>query len=677
MPEAVREITQQDRRLKVDFPFGPNKVVLWSMEGHDHLGELFEYNLELRSNDMNLSFTDVVGKGASIEMDLGDGKKRFFHGVVADFSFVGSEHGMACYRATLKPELWFLEHTTNCRIFQDKTAVDIIETILKDDHAISFRKSLAGTYPKRKYCVQYRESDFSFISRLMEQEGIFYFFEHESDKHQMVLVDRDSTRSPLPLSEAKIPYRAIGDAQVGMAHINDWRVRRTVVPKKVTLDDYDFKKPKVKLKDSYNVPGPQENFEGEIYDFPGPFPDYEKGTNYAKNIARAYGSASERFLGASNVKGIITGFTFELDEYPRGDQNDEYLVVGVQHRLESDDMYGQGGDSKEEIYGCEFEAVLKQSGFVPPRVTPKPFVRGPHTAVVVGKKGEEIECDEHGRVMVRFHWDREPVSKPEQRACWIRVAQAWAGKGWGSMHLPRVGHEVLVSFVEGDPDRPMITGSVYNAENTPHEEYKLPEHKTRSGITSRSTMKGTKENYNEIRFEDKKDEEQVYLQAEKDLETLVKNKEKRTVGATRETIIGDSDFDAEDRVKSLDKTVETVTLQGSREQTIEGGDIVKINNSPKVQKGRDTTILKGDDKLLLKMGDISAETKTGKIHYKAAMSIKLEVGSNTIEITPDAIKINGMMVTVQGTTKADLKSPMTTVSGDAMTTVKGGMVMIN
>jgi type VI secretion system secreted protein VgrG len=644
--------TDASRGLILTSPLGED-LVCRSFSGQETLGRLFDYQLDLLSLKRDIKFQDIVGQRVTVTMELPEGK-RHFDGYVTEFRYTGTEGQFASYQAMVKPWLWFLTRTADCRIFQKQTVPDIIKSVFGDNGMSDFKEKLSGTYREWEYCVQYRETDFNFISRLMEQEGIYYFFEHTQGQHMLVLADGLSAHDTFPGYET-IPYFPPDPTAAFRErdHIQQVSVTQAIVPGKYAIKDFDWKKPKVDLATeleasrphAYPIPNP------EIFDYPGEYSEVADGDAYVDKKLQELQSQHERVNAGGNARGMGAGYLFTLDAYPRDDLNKEYLIISVMHDIKSDALETSGGAGAEEFYYCQMEVMDSSQQYRSERITPKPVVQGPQTAIVVGPKGEEIHCDEYARVIVQFHWDRYGTNN-QNSSCWVRVSQAWAGKTWGAIHIPRIGQEVLVSFLEGDPDQPLITGRVYNADNMPP--YGLPANKTQSGIKSRSSKKGADKNFNEFRFEDKKGEEEVYLQAEKDMQTLVKN--------TRHTVVGTK------KNSRPTKPIEETLVHGMRQVNIMGNDgllVEKGTDGRKVQVkdgSYDLEVNKKDYLLGVKMGDASIKTDLGKISIEAMVSIELKVGMSSILIEQKGITIKG---------------PLINSEAMGINTIKGGMVMIN
>lgn len=614
---------------------GNSPLVLRSMKVDDRVSRPFEFSIDLLSTQADIDPDDLLGKPLSVTVTI-DERKRYFHGLVSRFDHFGREGAYANYEAEVRPWYWFLNHTANCRIFQDKSVPDIFEEVVKNTHGFSdFRKSLSETYNPRTYCVQYRESDFQFLSRLLEEEGIFYYFEYEEDKHTLVLGDSKSAYGSIdgPYG-SDVPYRPPGEGSVEQSRISLWHVRHEVRTGTFVHDDFDFTKPRVDLESRSQVTRQHDQSEFEVFDYPGRFLETGDGERLAKVRIEQQQSRHKRATGLADHRGLQVGQTFNLTEHPRDAYNAEYVVLETQIEISSAEIEVMRADA-ENRFDVEFVAFPADDPFRPLQLTPKSVVRGPQTAIVVGKSGEEIWTDEYGRVKVQFHWDREGQSD-EKSSCWIRVSQHWAGKTWGAIHIPRIGQEVIVDFLEGDPDRPLITGRVYNEDQKPP--YDLPDNQTQSGVKSRSTKDGDAETFNELRFEDKFGEEQIYFHAEKDFERVVENNDVLKIGF---------------------------------EKADPGDQTTEINNDQSITVGQNRTaeIQQGNDAITVSQGNHSINVDAGESTIEAAQKITLKVGGSTITIEPASVKIESPQITISGN--------MSKLEGSAMTEIKGAMVKIN
>src|SRR5690606_38630267 len=435
----------QPARIKT--PLGDD-LLFHAMRGEEELGRAYVYELELLSLKEDLPLDDLLGQDACVEVDLPKGGTRYFHGIITKFSQGPRRGGYVTYTAELRPWLWLLTRTADCRIFQQKTVPEIVKAVFREHGFSDFKDALGGQYSALDYCVQYRETDFDFVSRLLEQEGIYYFFKHEQGKHTLVLADSYGGHSPLD-GYKEIDYFPPSDNVVRDEHVYDWQHGKSVQPGRYVLRSFDFTKPKVTLESDSAVSREHAQSSYAMYDYPGDYAARFDGDNYARVRMQELAAQHARARGVTNVRGVACGGLFTLKEFPRKDQNREYLVVASRQNVVLG-VYESGPDEGFEIE-CTFEAMDSQTPFRPARLTPRPVVQGPQTAIVVGKSGEEIWADEFGRVKVQFHWDRYGKSD-ENSSCWVRVAQVWAGGKWGGMHIPRIGQEVIVEFLEGDPD---------------------------------------------------------------------------------------------------------------------------------------------------------------------------------------------------------------------------------
>ncbi|UEX76674.1 type VI secretion system Vgr family protein [Spiribacter halobius] len=455
-----------------------DRLIVRRLSGTEQLGRPFEYTVELLGTDEALAFPDVLGQPLTVRMSLPDGGARFFNGFVTRFAQLGRSGRHALFQAHLRPWLWYLSRCSDCRIFQERSVPEIVQAVFREHGFSDFEDSLSGSYDSREYCVQYRESDLQFVSRLLEEEGIYFFFRHEEDRHTLVMAD-DYAAHAAPEGYEEVPYYPPGnEAGRERDHISDWLLTQEIQPELYALRDFDFEKPRANLEAKGAIERQHSAESYEVYDYPGGYREKSAGERYARVRVEEQQARFERVRGTGNVRGLGAGALFRLRGYPRDDQNREYLVTGASFEIDANPLetreVGEG-----TAFSCAFTAMDSQEPFRPVRSTPRPVVQGPQTAVVVGQSGQDIWTDKYGRVKVQFHWDREG-SSDENSSCWVRVSQNWAGRNWGGMFLPHIGHEVLVSFLEGDPDRPIITGRVYNADNMPPED--LPSHKTKSII---------------------------------------------------------------------------------------------------------------------------------------------------------------------------------------------------
>ncbi len=504
------------RAATIATPLGATLLTFTHLTGRDAISRCFAFTVGFVSEDANIDPLAMLGGAVSIEGEAGD-NKRWFSGMVSEFRLTRLEGKLAHYEAIVRPWLWFLGNTTDCRIFQEMSVVEIVEDIFSKYPSAKFEKRLQGSYPAREYCVQYDESDLDFVQRLLEHEGIMYFFEYADGEHTLVLVDAMSKLKPAP-GYATVPFHHEGhQTRRDVEYITDWVPGSSVMPGAYAHTDYDFKKPGADLMALSSQPAGHKQAEGEHYRQPGAHLDVGRGDTIAAIRREELQAPHRRVRAAGTARGLQSGCTFKLERFPRDDQNQEYLVISAEYRL-IDPGYATGVETGGETFRVTMEVAPTSQPFRPPRRTKRPVMRGPQTATVVGPSGEEIFTDEYARVKVQFHWDREG-KKDQNSSCFVRVSQTWAGSGWGFIQIPRIGQEVIVDFIEGDPDRPIITGRVYNAAEMPP--YDLPGEATKSGWKSNSSLGGG--GYNELMFEDKAGSELVNFQAQKDHNLLIKN----------------------------------------------------------------------------------------------------------------------------------------------------------
>ena len=611
--------TQKHREVAIETPLGGDVLLLISFTGNEKLGRLFEYKLELASEDHQIKSDSIVGQNVSIRLNLGNSGIRYFNGYVNHFTQLTASGRLARYRATIVPWFWFLTRVADCRIFQEKTVPEIIEQIFRDRGFTDFENGLSGEYRTWEYCVQYRETDFNFVSRLMEQEGIYYFFKHEDGKHLLVLADSASAHEPYPEFE-QLEYHPASKGTTTEECISDWAVETHLQPCSFALNDFDFKNPKGDLQARTKVSRGHTAADYEIYDYPGEYTETSHGEEYTKKRIEELQAQYEVATASSDSRGICAGFTFSLTDHPRDDQNDEYLITSANYKIQGDDIFTTDAASSDYIFSCSFTAIKNSQPFRSPRTTPKPKVSGPQTAIVVGPSGEEIYTDQYGRVKVKFHWDRYSKAD-ENSSCWIRVAQVWAGKSWGAIYTPRIGQEIIVEFLEGDPDKPIITGRVYNDQaKPPYDPKKKP---TMSTLKSNSSKGG--EGFNEIRFEDKKGSDQIFIHGEKDLDIRIKNDAKEFIGQDRHLII------ERDQIEKIG---------GDKHLTVKGDQNEKIDGTVSLDAGMDLQ-QKAGMKHALEAG-MDVHIKGGmNVVIEAGMQLSLKAGASFIDIGPSGVAISG------------------------------------
>lgn len=654
-------------------PLGDGQLLFSHLTGCDAMGTLFEFDLDLLRPEAlgSVDSQALMGHDITIKIGLADGITRYINGAVVQIKHTGMVNRFYCYRAVLRPWLWFLTLTSNCRIFQDKSTLDIIKAVFADYAFANVEYHLEETYESRAYCVQYRESDFDFVSRLMEHEGIFYYFKHQQGKHILIIIDSGSSYQQIEGYQT-IPYfPPENKANRERDHIYEWLGSNQVCTGKYEINDFDYESPSANLTTKAQKFGKYGRNDMAFYDFPGQYNKTAVGTKIADKRMEELHSRKKLIQGAGNAISLQPGMEFTLSGFYFTEENVKHFVISTSYEIGGGGGYASGNDSGESVFSCHFIAMDAQQSFRPSRNTPKPVISGTQTALVVGKDGEEIWTDKYGRIKVKFHWDRDE-NKNETSSCWIRLSYPVAGKKWGWVSLPRIGQEVIVSFLNGDPDQPLVTGGVYNAEQMPP--YDLPANQTQSGIKTRSSKTGVQENFNEIRFDDKKDSEELYIHAEKDFNCVIENNETRKIGLDKKDKGNQTLEIQNDRTISLNEGHDMLTIKmGNRETNVDTG-----NSTLNVKNGnKESNINTGNDTTNVKMGNYVVKVNGGKATIEAMQSIELKVGGNSIKIDQSGITIKGITVKVQADVTLDAKSPMTTVGGDGILTLKGGITMIN
>jgi type VI secretion system secreted protein VgrG len=695
MADAIK---QTDRLMSLSTPAGADVLCMENANITERISKPFAMQFDLlaeKSKKSSIKYDQLLGNNVTLTVRLPGEKKRYFCGMVSRFSEAGEDERFAYYRLEAVPWLWLLTLTTDCKVFQDKTVPEIIEDVFKEwqgkySQVVHFENKTSGSFTKLDYCVQYRETDFNFVSRLMEQEGIFYYFKHEDGKHTLVMSNDASSLEACPnLAQARyLPESGMGEWEDGVLTLDNVR---SIVPGKVTLGDYHFQMSNKTLRESSSGSVKvASNDNLEIFDYPGEYSqrfnkpderlgDVEKnGGDLAKWRMEEQSGQHLQISGTSSCRAFTTGYYFSLLGKDSAQKKlpgtaGKYVLNSLKHSIQQTPDYISGGEVAQP-YRNTFTCVPREVKYRSARSTPRPVVQGMQTAVVVGLKGEEIDCDKYGRVKVQFHWDREG-KKDEKSSCWVRVASLLAGKEWGMVHIPRIGQEVVVAFLEGDPDQPLIVGSVYNYDNMPP--YKLPDNKTQSGLKTRSTKQGSSDNFNELRFEDKKGSEEVYFHAEKDFNRVVENNDTLKVG-----------FDKKDKGDQTIEIFNNQTIKVGNAQASDGSQTLEVwkdrthtlktgNDTLSVKQGdRSATIEMGNDALTLKMGNQTTKLDLGQSSTEAMQSITLKVGQSSVTIDQTGVTIKGMMVSIQGQMQTQVTGTMTQLQGSAMLQASGGIMMI-
>jgi type VI secretion system secreted protein VgrG len=633
-------IVQATRPLTIRTALAQDLFIVLGFEAREAISELYRFEVELMTqNRTNVAFDQLLGRPATITLRDENGEKRYFSGIVCSLEQAenmivardGKDHEFTSFRMSLVPRLWLLSRRRRSRIFQRKNVTEILSEVLAECQPSFELDSTRTSFQPRDYCVQYRETDLDFAMRLMEEEGIYFYCRHTETGHNLVLANTPAGHPELPAPFRFEPLAAEAGEQ---DRISSWRRCQEIRSGKYTLRDYHFELPANNLEESAQAQeGDDDGAALEIYDHPGGYGGRydgvaKDGGDQADNLQhifedrsrtvglrmQAEAAAALLVMGKSSAGKFTAGYKFQLQDH--FSDNGAYVLTTVIHRSRQ----SIASDAREEPfrYENEFTCIPFAVPFRPQRITPAPVAQGTQTAVVVGPEGQEIFTDKYGRVKVQFHWDRDGQKNIES-SCWVRVASPWAGKEWGAVHIPRIGDEVIVAFEEGDPSQPIIVGSVYNAINMPL--YALPDNDTRTGIKTRSTPKGS--GYNELRFEDRREEEEIVVHAARDLLTTVERDEIRTVKHDRST-----------------------TITGNETRTI--------------QQGNETT-----------------KISLGKSQTEALQSIELKVGQSSILVDQMGVTIKGMRIQIEAEIQVQVKGMLTQINADALLIAKGGVVMIN
>ena len=581
------------------------------VEGISHI---FELQLLITTTEMDVAFADIVGKPASLTIETAKREARYVHGMVSRIRLVEAGKPFSAYSVTIVPTLYKLTHRHDSRIFQSKTVPDILKAVLAGGGVEDVRVALSGSYTPRDYCVQYRETDFAFVSRLMEEEGIHYFFDHTEDKHVLVLADAPSAAAPISNPDT-VPFTVNVGGASDIDCITQFSSSEEVRPGKVSLSDFNFKKPALSLLSSSSG---KVDTDLEIYDYPGEFQLPGDGANYAKVRLEEFQTGRLVVEGKGGCIRMTPGYKFTLAHHPRDVENREYLINRLQHRGSQPQ---RSVSTEPPTYVNEFIATPAEVPYRPERRTARPTIKGVQTAIVTGPAGDEIFTDEHGRVKVQFHWDRQGKND-DKSSCWIRVSQLWAGGGWGAMWIPRIGHEVVVDFIEGDPDRPLIIGRVYHGANVPP--YALPGEKTKSTIKSNSSLGGG--GSNEFRFEDKKGSEEIYLHGQKDWNIKIEHDKNQLVGHDETKNVG------HDETYEIGND-QTLTVDHDRAKEVKHDQKEKVGHNKSIEVGNNHSETIGHNQSIdvgvnlgINVGANSSHNVGGNYAIEVARDTNLAVG---------------------------------------------------
>lgn len=653
--------------LQLETSLGKDKLILTRIKGTESVSELFNFNLEMFSADFLISAEQLVAKPMSFSIHNEKGVVRYFHGVVNRFYVGPPLFGKGrSYGVEVVPWLWFLSCQIDCRIFQNVSTKEIIEKIFQEFNFKDYTfKNLKNGQTKRQYCVQYHETTLDFLERLLEEEGIYYYFQHQKDKHVLVLSDASSGFASL---EEGVVFNQTDFPQ---AAIYRWEHQYNFGVGKVVKNSYLYKNPGQDLqKNSSTLTKFTDIKKYEHYYYAGSAEMVLDNQAQAKLLMEAQDVKAELIEGSGSYFTFIAGLQFKFNKSEKF-SDESYLLLSVEH--EAYDMAYLPEDKAGKGYQNHFFCLPSSVNYRPPRVTLKPRIYGLQTAVVVGPEGEEIYTDKEGRIKVKFHWDRRAKeNKKEESSCWMRVSQAWAGKGWGMLNIPRVGQEVIISFLEGDLDQPIVIGSVYNGEQI--QPYQLPGEATRSGIKTHSLQSAGSEKANELRFEDKKDEEEFYCHAQKDYKKVVEHDETVEIRNNQSVVV------KKDRNITVEEgNASTLLQKGNLELTLEKGDFEKT-----LKSGGRKVKIQGDDVLTIQAGNQTVTVTQGKISWEAMQKIEFKVGQNSLVIDQSGITLKGIQLKIQGTVvnlKADaslkLEGVMVEGNASALLKLQGALTMVN
>jgi len=723
-------LTQEQWPIAVTTPLGADVLSLVGFTGEEAVSHLFRYQLEvIAKNETSVSFDKLLGQPINVRMVLEPQGKRFIHGICSRVSQAERDEKFTMYRIEVVPKLWLLTQRAQSRIFQHMSVPDILKKVLT---GLDVNFQIQGTFDPRDYCVQYRETDFNFVSRLMEEEGIYYYFDHSEDKHVMVIANVAAGHADLPVA-SEVLYRMGEPVKDQFMVVDRWEKSQELRAGKVTLWDHCFELPHKHLEASKTIaPSVQvggvthslqvgNNGQLEKRDWPGGYAQRFDGIDPGgaekpdqlqkifQDNQRTVGlrmqeeaASSLEIQGGGHCRNFVVGHKFKLKtlegSLEKESQADgDYVLTQVRHTAK---MSGYRSEGPEFMYQNDFTCIPAALPFRPRRITPKPVVQGTQTAVVVGPAGEEIFTDKYGRIKVQFHWDAQGKNNADS-SCWCRVATPWAGKQWGMIQIPRIGWEVMVGFEDGDPDKPIVMGSVYNAEQMPP--YALPDNKTQSGIKTRSSLGGTEENFNEICFEDKRGEELLYIRAEKDQTIAVENDEAHWVGHDRLKTVDNNETTLihGHRSETVDKS-ETIVIHESRSETVDKNESITISGKRDESVSKDESITIGGNRTesVSKNEAITIEGNrsisvhkdnslnvTQNISLTAKQNINMSADAKVGQIAKDSfiiqsdkditLKCGGASIILNSNGTIDIKGSKINVQADGKISIKGSECDVN
>lgn len=561
------------RNYNLISPLPPHELRFVSLRGQEEISKLFEFTLTLQSPRNDIDPNELIGKALTVEIAM-HGGMRHINGQCSHFICTGKHGRHYAYQATLQPWLWYATRRQDYRTFQHKTVPEMVQEVL-GSYGFELRLELSKSYRTWEYCVQYRETDANFVMRMLEHEGIWFWFDHKPGSHALVITDDIGLASPAP-GCISLPYRSSGQGNPNEDFVNGWYNGGAVTSGDYAARDYSFKEANALLDTQHKKTGTHPFADLQIFDYPGGYYATGEGDHYAQVRMEELHSQHQRCSGSAAARGIAPGRLFTLAQHTQTALNKEYFIIACSYHFQAND-YEADAETTPFVMDTKIKSQPSDHPFRPLRITQKPVSQGPDTAIVTGPAGKEIHTDEFGRVIVQFQWDRYG-KKDENSSCWIRVSHPWAGSGFGGVHVPRIGQEVLVDYLNGDPDRPIITNRVYN--NLQPHPWGLPANATQSGFLTRSTPSGTAEDANAFRFEDKIGEEQIWLHAQRNQDIEVENDETHWVG--------------NDRSKTIDRD-ETVHVKRDRNETVDNNETITIGNDRTEDVGNNETINIGEN----------------------------------------------------------------------------------
>jgi len=648
-------LKQSDRLMQFSSPLGKDVLLIESLDGAEGISRLFEYHVDLLATvDTKIDPKSIIGAKVTVAIALNDVQgTKWINGIVASFEQLAGDEEFNVFRARIVPSMWQMTLSKNCRVFQDKSVPEIAKAVF-NEYGLSVSDQTKGDHKHLDYCTQYSESDLHFVLRLLEESGIFFWFEHSDQDNKIVLGDGPNCYQDCPLSSS-VPYALNKKGAEGAygARVIEFSSTATMVSGKHSTEEYDFRRFRVEEKkkpsssvygknafDSYLYPAGEEGYLKDA--------DTQSSTELESLFLSVREIASdcmaEVFRGTGNARSLCAGYTFSLTEHPRSDWNKKYLLAAVTHHADQLPPYRAIDSNQRSGYSNKFSAVLSTTAFQPERTAVKPRIYGPQTAFVVAPSGEEMYIDKYGRVNIQFFWDRLRKANSVDNT-WVRVAQSWGGKGWGTYFWPRLNDEVIVEFLNGDPDNPVIVGSVYNGVNMP--KYQLPDHSTRSGVVTRSSKGGSAQNANELRFEDKTGKEQIFLNAERDMDQRTENDHRRFVGFNDSLIV---------------KNNQNEKIEADYHREIGNNLVEKVDTNAEIEIGTD---------LIEKVGNNYSENVGNNHAEKVGMNYALDAGMEVY------IK-GGMTVVIESGMELCLKGAGGFITiGPSGIAISGTMVMIN